>query len=45
MTRWHVAILLSAADELTHAFYMACSAVPSAPLLAALKAKLIEDFG
>ncbi len=26
-------------------FFMACSAVPSAPLLAALEAKLITDFG
>jgi len=27
------------------AFFMACSAVPSAPLLASLEAKLITDFG
>ena len=27
------------------AFFMACSSVPSAPLLAALEAKLITDFG
>lgn len=33
------------ADGMSPAFYMACSSVPSAPLLTSLEAKLLEDFG